>query len=192
MRSRSAALLVLSLVIALSAALAALAAGCGGRNGSAAGRASSEPRGSGSPVVQAMAAGKDVFGAPVALAAATPIAKLNASPKTFLDKRVRIEGTVAAVCKGRGCWVEVKEKEGVTLIARSLEHDVTVPKDCEGRPIIVEGRFIAFTPPAEAAADAAAHEHGEEHAEGEKPHACPTPTYLVTMEAVELGRAPAE
>lgn len=47
---------------------------------------------------------------------------------------VVLEGNVTRVCKHRGCWVEI---DGV--IAKSVEHDVLLPKDCEGRRARVVG-----------------------------------------------------
>jgi hypothetical protein len=93
-----------------------------------------------------------------------------------VQKQVLIEGTVAAVCKGMGCWVEVQGEDGSTIIARSLDHSVTVPMDCEGRRILVQGQFRTMPVAPE-----------EEKDHGDEGHRCPTPAYVLSMDAVELG-----
>lgn len=120
------------------------------------------------------------FGAAVTLTEPTKLASLVETPQDFVEKQVMVEGTVSGVCKGMGCWVEVKGADGASIIARSLDHSVTVPKDCEGRRVKVQGLFQAMGPPPE---EQTKHE-GEE---GMEPHECPAPTYVLSMDAVELG-----
>jgi hypothetical protein len=120
------------------------------------------------------------FGASVTLTDRTPISSLSDSPEAFVDKQVLIEGKVTGVCKGSGCWVRVEGKEGSSIIARSLDHSVTVPTDCEGRHILVQGAFL--TMPVESSAKT----EEEDHEEGEG-HECPRPTYVLSMDGVQLG-----
>jgi hypothetical protein len=54
-----------------------------------------------------------------------------------------------------------------------------VPTNCEGRTIVVQGKFLKMEPRGEP------EEH--DHAEGEEPHECPQPVYLISLDAVELG-----
>jgi len=126
------------------------------------------------------------FGAAVTLAEASPISGLASQPGNYAQKEIRVEGVVAAVCKGMGCWVEVRASDGSSIIARSLDHSVTVPMDCEGRSIVVQGLFQAMPVDPETEAE----HSGEDHdaAEG---HVCPAPEYVLSMDAVEL-RAKAE
>jgi hypothetical protein len=65
----------------------------------------------------------------------TSVTDLSESLK---DKQVQIEGTVRAVCKGRGCWVEVDDGKGKT-IAKSLNDSILFPKDCVGKRVLVQG-----------------------------------------------------
>lgn len=117
------------------------------------------------------------FGAAVTEKKAVPVAKLAKDPHKFAGRTVRIEGTVAEVCQGRGCWVRVKDDKGRTFLAKSLDESVLLPKDCAGQLVVVQGVVTALKP--------AAHEH-EEGAEG---HACPTPDYVVATQGVELRPA---
>jgi hypothetical protein len=125
------------------------------------------------------------FGTALTLTDPTQLASLVETPENFVDKQVLVEGTVSGVCKGMGCWVEVKAADGASIIARSLDHSVTVPKDCEGRHVKVQGLFQAMGPPPE---EIEKHEgEGHEGEEGVEPHECPKPTYILSMDAVELG-----
>jgi len=104
-----------------------------------------------------------------------------AHPDQYVGQVVRIEGTVSSVCKGSGCWVELRSTEGATIMAKSADHSILVPTDCEGRRIVVQGTMTAIPQdPADSHGD-----HG--HAEGaEEPHECPAPAYLVSTSGIEL------
>jgi len=117
-------------------------------------------------------------GAAITTKKATDIDKLAANPQRYVGKTVRIEGTVAKVCQGMGCWVEVASSKGTTFLAKSLDESVLLPKDCAGRKISVQG-VVTVMP----AKDAEAHQHEEPVGEG---HECPTPTYLISTLGAEL------
>ena len=116
------------------------------------------------------------FGAPVTVKKSFPVAKLAAAPAKFEGKTVRIEGTVAEVCQGRGCWVRVKDDKGTLFLAKSLDETVLLPKDCAGQYVVVQGVVTALK--------AKPHEH--EEGEG---HECPTPEYVVATQGIELRPA---
>jgi len=121
------------------------------------------------------------FGAAVTAKQRVPVAKLAKAPRKFEGRTVRIEGTVAEVCQGKGCWVRVKDAKGQTFLAKSLDDSVLLPKDCAGQFVVVQGVVTALKP--------AAHDH--EHEEGEA-HACPTPEYVLATQGAELRPAPAK
>jgi hypothetical protein len=112
------------------------------------------------------------FGAKVTVKKAVDIARLAKDPARFAGRTVRLEGTVKEVCQGRGCWVEV-EANGISFLARSLDETVLLPKDCKGRPVVVQGVVKAL--PASVK---------EEPVEGG--HACPKPEWVVATQGVEL------
>jgi hypothetical protein len=113
-----------------------------------------------SHVTKAPEAGRShTYGASVTLAEATPIDRLNANAESYAGKLVRIEGTVASVCKMSGCWVEVRDAKGQKMMAQSLDESVLLPMDCDSLPIVVEGHVTKS---------------------GER--------YVLAMEAVELTR----
>jgi hypothetical protein len=119
------------------------------------------------------------FGAAITLQEPVALAALAADPARFVGQTVRIEGTVNAVCQGMGCWAEVTA-DGSTILAKSLDDGVLIPKDCAGRRIAVQGKVTAL-----GGSEGAEH---AEHADGEtaEGHVCPRPEYVVSMEAVEL------
>ena len=119
------------------------------------------------------------FGQRVTLQESMAIADLTKNPEKHVDKIVRIEGVVTGVCKGSGCWVEVQSPDGASVIAKSSDHSVCVPRNCEGRTIVVQGKFLKMEPRGEP--------EERDHAEGEEPHVCPQPVYLISLDAVELG-----
>lgn len=121
-------------------------------------------------------------GEPVTEAKVVSVGEVMANPRAYAGERVLVQGTVGGVCKGSGCWVLVEESpSGAKLYAKSPDHSVTVPMDCEGTWVRVEGELVVVEPTSEEIA-----EHQHEHAEGEAPHECPQPDCYVTLSAVEL------
>ena len=114
------------------------------------------------------------FGAPVTAKKKVAVAKLAEKPAKYEGKTVRIEGTVADVCQGRGCWVRVQDDKGQTFLAKSLDESVLLPKDCAGQFVVVQGVVTALK--------AKPHDH-EEGVEG---HSCPVPEYVVSTQGIEL------
>ena len=116
------------------------------------------------------------FGTTVTEKKPVNLAKLAKAPAKFKGKTVRLEGVVKEVCQGRGCWIEVEGAKGVSFLAKSLDESVLVPKDCKGQTVVVQGVVTAM--PAQA----------HEHAAAEEGHACPQPTWVVSMLGVELSK----
>ena len=120
-------------------------------------------------------------GAAITTKKPTSIEKLAKDPKKFVGRTVRIDGTVAKVCQGTGCWVEVASGKGVTFLAKSLDESVLLPMDCAGRAIRVQG-VVTMLP----AKDAEEHRHAEPVGDG---HECPAPTYVISTQGAELPAA---
>jgi hypothetical protein len=113
----------------------------------------------------------------------TSLATLVGQPEGFVGQTVRLEGKVTGVCKGSGCWVEISDPEGHSFIAKSVDHSISFPKDCEGRQAVVQG--VIISQPAPGAAEAPSEEPVESTAEGE-PHECPAPIYMMELKGAEL------
>jgi hypothetical protein len=123
-------------------------------------------------VEQAAPSGALQVGEKITVTKAVSIARLAANPARYAGRTVRLEGTVKAVCQGRGCWVEVQSGKA-SFMARSLDETVLLPKDCKGRKIVVQGVVKAL--PREAAEEPAP-----------KDHVCPKPSYVVATQGAEL------
>jgi hypothetical protein len=121
-------------------------------------------------------------GAAITVKKPVDIEHLAAHPQRYVGRTVRLEGTVKAVCQGKGCWVEVASGKGRSFLAKSLDESVLLPKDCVGRKVVVQGVVTKLPAPG-----AEAHEHAHEVGDG---HVCPAPTYLVATRGAALGPAP--
>jgi hypothetical protein len=85
------------------------------------------------------------YGAGVAIATATPIKDLYASPEKFVGKTLRVDGVVTAVCTEMGCWMALGTTDNPDLAVRfQAEHDgkIVFPLTMQGKPASAEGVFI--------------------------------------------------
>ena len=125
----------------------------------------------------------NAYGQRLTVKRATAIKSITADPEKYVGKKVLVSGKVARVCKGRGCWVEVANPDGDSIICKSLDESVTVPTDCEGRFIQVQGK-VRIDKQASGKFEMKKHE-------GLAEHACPAPKVLVSLEGASfLNEAP--
>ncbi len=129
----------------------------------------------------AATAGTQRYGAPITVRKSTQFAKVAKQPAKFEGKVIRLEGVVANVCQGAGCWIEIESK-GAKFLAKSLDESVLVPNDCKGQTVVVQGVLTAKSGTGHEGHDHAAHA-------GAEAHECPTPTYLLSTQGVELKPA---
>jgi len=66
------------------------------------------------------------------------LVEIKSSPRTYVGKRVRIQGRVADVCKNSGCWLVVSDGEELMKVTIK-NHLFSVPRDIDGRKVVVEG-----------------------------------------------------
>jgi starvation-inducible outer membrane lipoprotein len=82
----------------------------------------------------------ELRGAGVSEGAAVAIEDVVAAPQAFAGKDLRISGSVVEVCKRKGCWMTLGDRErNVRVTFR--DYGFFVPLDCEGREVIAEGRL---------------------------------------------------
>lgn len=62
---------------------------------------------------------------------------VNESKSTF-----KVKGTVEEVCQMKGCWMTLRNEEGVSVRITFKDYGFFVPLDISGREVILEG--IAF------------------------------------------------
>lgn len=74
----------------------------------------------------------------------TSLDTVLASPKTYLELPVTIEGKVVAVCKSRGCWAEVKAEGNKKLRIKVRDGDTTIPMSALGKTAYATGQLTAI------------------------------------------------
>lgn len=99
-----------------------------------------EPKAATAEAVKPMSQKK--FGQPVTETKATALTDLVSEPAKFADQTVRTEGTVSAVCKSMGCWMEIADSSGQAHI-KMAGHAFFVPREASGHRAIVQGKVMA-------------------------------------------------
>ena len=80
------------------------------------------------------------YGEALTLADVTPISDILADPKSFVGKKVRIEGQVKDVCPMKGCWIEIEGPDGQTHLTVKVEDgEIVFTPDTKGKQAIAEG-----------------------------------------------------
>lgn len=117
------------------------------------------------------AAGSDAekYGAGVTLDQSVSVDTLLGSPDDYIGKTVRVDGVITAVCKKRGCWMQVTDPESGNGVRIKVEDGVIVfPYEAMGKKATAEGVFEAITlSPEEVQARAEQQAAEHQHAEGE-------------------------
>ena len=114
--------------------------------------------------VPAMAGDFESYGDGVTLEEAVAIDVLLENPNDFVGRKVRVDGVITAVCKKRGCWMQVTDQESGNGVRIKVEDGVIVfPYTSMGQKAQAEGIFeaIKLTPEQIEARTAAAHDHQE-------------------------------
>ena len=111
-----------------------------------------------------------VYGEGVTIATPVDMKTLMADPDAYVGKKVRVDGVITAVCKKRGCWMQITNAEGEGLRVKVEDGVIVFPYTSMGHKAAAEGVFeaIKLTPEQiEARKAQAAKEHAASHAEGE-------------------------
>lgn len=72
------------------------------------------------------------------------LAQVRANPPDFFEKTLLIEGTAAAVCQAKGCWMTITDGQGEPIWVRwstGCGGTYAFPKDCAGRHVVLQGSF---------------------------------------------------
>lgn len=95
------------------------------------------------PAVKAEAAPAKHFGGAFTMTESQKIGEILAAPDKFDNKLVKVEATVKAVCKKKGCWAVVTDPQSPEKTVRITMKDYGffLPKDCDGKRVVVEGTF---------------------------------------------------
>lgn len=117
------------------------------------------------------------FGAPVTLTEATPLERVLAEPRAFEGKQVRVDATIADVCRKKGCWMVLGEGER-TVRVKFKDYAFFVPRDASGRRVIVQGEVKA-----EEISEEVARHYAEEGGEPERAAEIHGPQQVVSLVA---------
>jgi hypothetical protein len=80
----------------------------------------------------------NTFGKAVKVKKAVSVTELVSKvTETKIDAVVK--GTVQEVCKAEGCWLKMEDGKGGTIFVKMKNHEFTVPKDIDGKTVIVQG-----------------------------------------------------
>ena len=68
---------------------------------------------------------------------------------TEMDKldsiETKVTGTVESVCNKKGCWVNIVSEDGREMFVKFKDYGFFLPKDCEGRQVVMEGKAFRET-----------------------------------------------
>ena len=70
---------------------------------------------------------------------AVPAAQLATTMAGKTEMPAKVEGTVESVCKVKGCWMKVKTTDGQTMRVSFKDYGFFVPKNIEGKTVVLEG-----------------------------------------------------
>lgn len=98
-----------------------------------------EPKAATAEVIKPLSQKK--FGQPVTETKATALTDLVKEPTKFADQTVRTEGTVSAVCKSMGCWMEIADTTGQAHI-KMAGHAFFVPREASGHRAVIQGKVM--------------------------------------------------
>jgi hypothetical protein len=111
-----------------------------------------------------MAAESTTYGDGVTLDKAVEIDTLLENPNDYAGRKVRVDGVITAVCKKRGCWMQITDPDSGNGVRIKVEDGVIVfPYTSMGHEAQAEGIFeaIKLTPEQIEARTAAEHKHAE-------------------------------
>lgn len=67
--------------------------------------------------------------------------------ETLDSLQIKLSSTVNAVCKKKGCWMTIPVTEDMDMRVRFKDYEYFVPKNCEGKNVIIEGwAYKTITP----------------------------------------------
>jgi len=104
------------------------------------------------------------FGQKITLKKVTKISEIMKIPKTFVNKKVLVKGTVTSVCARRGCWMElVGEGVGERIRIKVRDGKIVFPMTAKGKDAAVEGTVYAINIKSRKPACNHKHKAGEDH-----------------------------
>jgi hypothetical protein len=81
----------------------------------------------------------ETYGSKIDTSGSIDINEVLAAMRRHPDQNLTVKGKVSQVCQTEGCWLEMADEGGETIIVRTKSHDFTVPKDLAGKTIYLNG-----------------------------------------------------
>lgn len=93
----------------------------------------------------------DGYGLEITPEGAMPIQAIAAEADDYIERSIKVEGTILKVCQKKGCWLTLDVGSNKTPIRVNVAKDdagaykFTFPKDIDGQRVVIEGYFEKTT-----------------------------------------------
>ena len=81
------------------------------------------------------------YGKSLSAAEVVSVVDLLQSPEKFVDKQVRVEGTISDVCAHMGCWIDIAGPDSKVIRFKVNDGEIVFTKDLKGKSVVAEGIF---------------------------------------------------
>lgn len=122
--------------ILVAASIAVVFASCGGAGNKTAPAADSSQV---APSADTSSASALYFGDKITDEGAISITDLKTQMGDKKEMKVKLSGTIEAVCQKKGCWMELTNAEAEPLRVTFKDYAFFMPKDASGKTAIIEG-----------------------------------------------------
>jgi hypothetical protein len=82
---------------------------------------------------------QEYFGEKITEKGAVESGKLSAIMKDKKEMETKVKGKVIEVCKKKGCWMTLDIGNNQTMRVTFKDYAFFVPKDCNGKEMVIEG-----------------------------------------------------
>jgi hypothetical protein len=79
------------------------------------------------------------FGEGVKKGNIVPATEVNAKLGDATKAEMKVSGEVVTVCKKKGCFMKLKMSDGETMFVKFKDYGFFMPKDIEGKTVVVDG-----------------------------------------------------
>jgi hypothetical protein len=102
------------------------------------------------------------LGKPLSLTEPLPLAKILASPDSYVGKIVQVKGKASEVCEMMGCWINLVEERNQSMRIKVNDGEMVFPRSAVGKTVVAEGKLTKFELTREQAVARARHEAEEQ------------------------------
>ncbi|MEP6583731.1 MAG: DUF4920 domain-containing protein [Ginsengibacter sp.] len=80
-----------------------------------------------------------LYGSEVTEKNAISVAELSKKLESEKQFSGQVKGKVVSVCQAEGCWMKLAKDDGENIMIRFKDHKFFVPKDINGKEVILDG-----------------------------------------------------